>query len=91
MTRIWIAGCAGETLDEIDHERFRQLASDYLFTFVMWVRRMYSVGMPARSEIAARAVVGALQDNPGLRPFWAEVADQASSTTQAAVSSALSD
>lgn len=91
VARIWLAGCAAENLDELDHERFRHLAVDYLFASTVWIRRMDAVGVPARSEIAIQALVAELRRYPGLRPFWAEVTAQASETTRAAVSEALSD
>lgn len=90
VTRIWLAGCAEEALDPADEERFRQLATDYLFTYVMWIQRMPAVGLPERAESATSILVAELQRRPGLQPHWAEVVHASPSVATHAVSSALS-
>jgi hypothetical protein len=91
VTRIWLAGCAGEALGATDEERFQQLATDYLFIFAMWIQRTQAVKMPGLAESATHFLVAELRERPGLRPHWSRVGEVgASSSTRAAVSSALS-
>ncbi len=91
VTRIWLAGCADETLDVPDTERFQQLAVDYLFIYAMWIQRMQAVDMLDGAESAIRTLTEELGERPGLRPHWSRVGGvAASSSTRAAVSGALS-
>ena len=90
MTRIWLAGCAEEALDVADAERFQQLATDYLFTFAMWIQRTQAGDMPGVPERAIQSLVVELRERPGLLPHWSRVGEiSASSSTRAAVSGAL--
>lgn len=75
ITRIWIAGCAGETLEEIEAERFRQLATTHLTMFGIWGERS-SVFDPEMRDYSAAALQEQLDLHPGLRPVWNEVARQ---------------
>ena len=91
VTRIWLAGCAGERLEAADQERFRWLAAEFVFSFVMWAGRMESVGLPARTEDAARALANQLRERVGLRPVWDDMAKLMSPSAREAVSRALSE
>jgi hypothetical protein len=66
--RIWIAGCAGEKLEEIEAERFRHLAINYLVAYRNWEQRAEVVNLPAMAKLAAAMLEGDLDLHPGLRP-----------------------
>ena len=79
VTRIWLAGCAAESLDAIDENRFFQLASDYLIIIANWEQRAVAVNIPSMADAAVQTLLTQLQKRPGLRPVWAQIAEASSS------------
>lgn len=76
ITRIWIAGCAGENLNEIEAQQFFQLAINYLAQYTIWQRQAKVVGLGGVADIAARALSEDLKLHPGLRQIWNWIADR---------------
>jgi len=74
--RIWIAGCAGEKLEEIEVERFRQLAINYVVAYRNWEQRAAVVNLPAMAELADVMLKEDLDLHPGLRPVWNWIASR---------------
>ena len=70
VTRIWIAGCAGARLEEIEAERFRQLAINYLVAYTNWEQSAHVVDLPAMAEAATALLEEDLDLHPGLRKVW---------------------
>ena len=70
LTRIWLAGCAGEPLDTIDQDRFDRLAAARFTIFTGWEQRAVAVSMPGSAELAVTQLVDELRRNPGLRARW---------------------
>ena len=68
VARIWIAGRAGENLEEIEAEQFRQLALDYLMQYTLWQQRAIAVKLPGMADTAAAMIKEELDLHPGLRP-----------------------
>jgi hypothetical protein len=68
--RIWMAGCAGEVLEEIEAERFRQLAINYLVAYTNWEQRAVVVDLPAMADMAASLREEDLGLHPGLESVW---------------------
>ena len=92
VTRIWLAGRAKETLDEVDTERFHQLATEFLFAYGMYAQRMEALDLKDVAQRATLTLADQLKTHPGLQPHWPEIAGSLSSATVVAkVSSALSD
>jgi len=79
VTRIWLAGRAAESLEPIDANRFFQLATDYLIIIANWEQRAAAVNIPSMADAAVRLLLDQLEENPGLRPVWAQIAEHSSS------------
>jgi hypothetical protein len=79
VTRIWLAGCAAESLDTIDENRFFQLATDYLIIIANWEQRAGAVKMPTMRNAAVQLLIAQLRDKPGLRAVWGRIAEASSS------------
>jgi hypothetical protein len=54
VTRVWVPGCADEKLEQVDQERFRLLAIDYLVIFANWEQSAVAVNIPSMAEAAVR-------------------------------------
>jgi len=67
VTRIWLAGCAGENLDPTDENRFFQLATDYRIIIANWEQRAVAVNIPSIGDAAVQLLLTQLQKKPGLR------------------------
>jgi hypothetical protein len=74
IARIWQDGCADYRLNDLDHNRFSLMASQYLSMLANQRQRAESIEDWAQVEAATGRVVEALALNPGLVAQWDGIA-----------------
>ena len=67
---LWDRGCRGEKLDQADSLRFRGLARDRFYTFVLSIRHSRLQGDTTKVQSLVRSLALDLIRAPGLELAW---------------------
>lgn len=67
---VWERGCRGETLREEDETRFRQLARDRFYTFMLSINHSRVEGNAEKVQSLIRSLAMDLSGAPGLKQAW---------------------
>ena len=76
LSRIWIAGSAGELLDEVERSRFEMLCLSNVWIRVGACERSLMLDRPAIANGAVRIWAEMLANSPGFRECWNNIVRQ---------------